>query len=72
MGLTNIPKEIHMYVYIMLTKMRNKKIGNGQELVQSNPTFHPQNQKRKKYTHKLIYIHERHILSEPNEKLLPK
>ena len=35
--------------------------GNDQELTQSNPTSHPQNQKGKRHTHKLITVrHERH------------
>ena len=34
--------------------------GNDQELIQSNPTPNPQNQKGKKHTHKFINVHKRH------------
>ena len=40
--------------------LQSKKTGNDQELIQSNPTFHSQNQKEKKPTLKLTDIHERH------------
>ena len=47
-------------------KSRNKD--NNQELIQSNPTPHPQNQKGKKYgTHKLINVIDTH--GKPNEQL---
>ena len=41
-------------------------MGNDQAVIQSKPTFHPQSQKGKKHTHKLI--NERHA-SKLNEQL---
>ena len=36
---------------MQLKEKKKKKKGNDQELIQSNPKFRPQNQKRKKHTH---------------------
>ena len=40
--------------------IKSKKKGSDHELIQSNQTSNPQNQKEKKHTHKLINVHERH------------
>ena len=40
--------------------IRSKKITNDQELIQSNPTSCPQNQKGNNLLHKLTAIYERH------------
>ena len=40
--------------------MQSKKISNDQELIQSDPTSCPQNQKENNYIHKLMAVYERH------------
>ena len=41
-------------------KQQSKKIGNDQELIQSDPISCPQNQKGNNYIHKLTAVYERH------------
>ena len=47
-----------------------KKKGNYQELIQSNPTFQPQNQKGKKLTNRLINAYERQANSSLPKQVL--
>lgn len=51
--------EIGLYMWHYLRSLQSKMKGSDQELIESNPTSQPQNQKETKYTHKLINIHER-------------
>ena len=48
-----------------------KKISNDQELIQSDPTFCPQNQKGNNQIHKLAAVYEG-TRGKPNEQLFPK
>ena len=43
-----------------LSFIKSKKISNDQELIQSDPTSRPQNQKGNNQTHKPTTVHERH------------
>ena len=54
--LLKITKYHHIHSLVYSTG--NQKTGNDQELIQSNTTFYPQNQKGKKHTHKLINFHD--------------
>ena len=53
---------------ICLLSDKSKTISNDQELIQSDPTSCPQNQKGNNYIHKLTVVYERHS----NEQLFPR
>ena len=42
-------------------EQQSKKISNDQELIQSDPTSHPQNQKGNNQIHKLTAVYERYL-----------
>ena len=52
-------------------RQKSKMISNDQELIQSDPTSRPQNQKGNNTIHKLTAVYER-TRSKPNEQLFPK
>ena len=62
-------KPVRMYCWV---DRKSKKKINDQELIQSNPTSHPQNRKGRKHTYKKINIHKGTRSSKPNEQLFPK
>ena len=49
---------VYMKKYDRTLTKESKKIGNDQELIQSNLTTHPQNQKGNKHIHTFINVHE--------------
>ena len=51
--------------------IRSKKISIDQELTQSDPISCPQNQRRKKWIHKLTAVYES-TRGKPNEQLFPR
>ena len=56
---SNVLKNVNTVFYVLFMKLmiplhrrKSKEKGNDQELLQPNPTYHPQNQSGKKDTHK--------------------
>ena len=53
-------KNLTMTINTDAANVQNKKISNDQELIQSDPTTCPQNQKGNNKIHKMTAVYERH------------